>query len=73
MKATTLHSFKGFESSHLVVYVDRIDWPEDRALLYVGLTRLKAHPNGSMLTVVSSCPELYSFGARNFSPNFFPR
>ena len=68
MKATTLHSFKGFESSHLVVYVDRIDWPSTRALLYVGLTRLKAHPNGSMLTVVSSCPdiELREFGRSNF-------
>lgn len=68
MKATTLHSFKGFESSHLVVYVDRIDWPDTRALLYVGLTRLKTHPNGSMLTVVSSCPdvELREFGKDNF-------
>ena len=68
MKATTLHSFKGFESSHLVVYVDRIDWPSARALLYVGLTRLKTHPNGSMLTVVSSCPdiELREFGRSNF-------
>lgn len=69
MKATTLHSFKGFESNHLVVYVDRIDWPETRALLYVGLTRLKTHSNGSMLTVVSSCPDLYSFGDENF-PDF---
>ena len=68
MKATTLHSFKGFESSHLVVYVDRIDWPNTRALLYVGLTRLKTHPNGSMLTVVSSCSdiELCKFGRDNF-------
>lgn len=75
MKATTLHSFKGLESRHLVVYVDRIDRPEDLALLYVGLTRLKTHPNGSMLTVVSSCPDpdLYNFGERKFSPNFFPR
>ena len=68
MKATTLHSFKGFESSHLVVYVDRIDWPDTRALLYVGLTRLKTNPNGSMLTVVSSCSdiELRQFGKDNF-------
>ena len=73
MKATTLHSFKGLESRHLIVYIDRIDRPEDLALIYVGLTRLKTHPNGSMLTVVSSCPKLYNFGERNFSPNFFPR
>ncbi len=72
MKSTTLHSFKGLESRHLVVYVDRIDSPNTRALLYVGLTRLKVHPKGSRLTVVSSCPdpELRDFGYQNFSPNY---
>ena len=73
IKATTLHSFKGWESRHLILYVNRIESPEDRALFYTGLTRLKKHPNGSMLTVVSSCPNLYSFGARNFSSNFLVR
>ena len=72
IKATTLHSFKGWEGRHLVLYVSRIASAEDRALFYTALTRLKKHSNGSMLTVVSSCPdpELYSFGERNFSPNF---
>lgn len=73
IKATTLHSFKGWEGRHLILYVNRIASAEDRALFYTALTRLKQHPNGSMLTVVSSCPELYSFGERKFSPNFFPR
>ena len=73
IKATTLHSFKGWESRHLILYVDRIASAEDRALFYTALTRLKKHPNGSMLTVVSSCPELYSFGERRFSPNFLAR
>ena len=73
IKATTLHSFKGWEGMHLVLYVSRIASAEDRALFYTALTRLKKHPNGSMLTIVSSCPQLYNFGERNFSPNFFPR
>ena len=73
IKATTLHSFKGWEGRHLILYVSRIESAEDRALFYTALTRLKTHSNGSMLTVVSSCPELYNFGERNFSPNFFPR
>ena len=73
IKATTLHSFKGWEGRHLILYVNRTVSAEDRALFYTALTRLKTHPNGSMLTVVSSCPELYNFGERNFSPNFFPR
>lgn len=73
IKATTPHSFKGWESRHLVLHVSRIASAEDRALFYTALTRLTKHPNGSMLTVVSSCPDLYNFGERNFSPNFFPR
>ena len=62
VKATTLHSFKGWEARHLVLYVSTIASPEDCALLYTALTRLKGHQQGSLLTVVSSCPELYSFG-----------
>ena len=73
IKATTLHSFKGWEGRHLVLHVSRIASAEDRALFYTALTRIKKHPNGSMLTVVSSCRDLYNFGERNFSPNFFPR
>ena len=69
IKATTLHSFKGWEGRHLILYVSRIASAEDRALFYTALTRLKTHRNGSMLTVVSSCPELYSFGYENF-PDF---
>ena len=62
VKATTLHSFKGWEARHLVLYVRTIASPEDSALLYTALTRLKRHQHGSLLTVVSSCPDLYSFG-----------
>lgn len=62
IKATTHHSFKGWESRHLVVYVDSVSQATDRALLYTALTRLKRHENGSALTVVSSCAELREFG-----------
>ncbi|MDE0085886.1 MAG: hypothetical protein OXU23_09265, partial [Candidatus Poribacteria bacterium] len=70
IKATTLHSFKGWEGRHLILFVSRISSDKDRALFYTALTRLKKHPNGSMLTVVSSCPELRDFGYRNFSPGY---
>ena len=75
IKATTLHSFKGWEARHLVLHISRIASAEDRALFYTALTRLKKHSNGSMLTVVSSCPDpdIYNFGERNFRPNFFSR
>ena len=62
LKATTLHSFKGWEARRLVIYVDSIGRPEDRALLYTALTRLKQDDGGSSLTVVSTCPELQEFG-----------
>lgn len=62
VKATTLHSFKGWEARILVLYVERGDSPEALALIYAGLTRIKRHPEGSFLTVISKAPELRSFG-----------
>ncbi|MCY4417558.1 MAG: AAA family ATPase [Chloroflexi bacterium] len=64
IKATTMHSFKGWESRHLVVFVNSVESREDRALLYTALTRLLQHENGSSLTVISSCqdPQLRAFG-----------
>ena len=63
MKATTLHSFKGLESRHLVIHVNSIRRNDDPALFYTALTRLKKHEHGSCcLTIVSCCPELENFG-----------
>ena len=66
VKATTLHSFKGWEARHLVLYVENIDRARDRTLLYTALTRLKRDVDGSVLTVVCSCPDLYDFGREWF-------
>ena len=65
--ATTVHSFKGWEAPHLVVHVDRINSDKDRALFYTALSRLKKHPRGSALTVVSSCTDTEQFGRKHFS------
>ena len=67
VKATTLHSFKGWEARHLVIQISRIESPEDQALFYTALTRLKKHRNGGKLTMVSSSPALLDFGRSNFS------
>lgn len=67
--ATTVDSFKGWETPHLVVYVNRINSDRDRSLFYTALSRLNKHPKGASLTVVSSCPELKQFGQDNF-PDF---
>jgi hypothetical protein len=62
IKATTLHSFKGWEARHLVLFVGSVARAEDRALIYTALTRLRRHEAGSALTVVSCCPELFAYG-----------
>ncbi len=62
VKATTPHSFKGWETRHLIVFVGSVKGPRDRALLYTALTRLRRHEQGSCLTVVSCCDELREYG-----------
>ena len=62
VKATTLHSFKGWESRAIVLFVgEKID-NQACALIYAGLTRLKRHEKGSYLTVVSRASALAEFG-----------
>ncbi|MCG7354507.1 nuclease-related domain-containing DEAD/DEAH box helicase [Roseomonas mucosa] len=62
VRATTLHSFKGWESRLLVIYLSMSGTPEQKAAIYAGLTRLKEHPEGSHLTVVCSDPALNEYG-----------
>lgn len=69
MKAITVHSFKGWEARHLLVYIDDMEKTElypKPTLFYTALTRLLCHEGGSSLTVVSSCPELRDFGQKFF-------
>lgn len=62
IKATTLHSFKGWEARLLVVHIAHAADASTLALIYAGLTRLKRHVEGSWLTVVCSAHELQAFG-----------
>lgn len=62
IKATTLHSFKGWEAPLLVVHIDAAAGAQSLALIYAGLTRLKRRAEGSSLTVVCAAPELLEFG-----------
>lgn len=65
VKATTIHSFKGWESRMVVLYITEAATQEDMAGIYTGLTRLRTHPNGSWMTVVSKSSALKQFG-KNF-------
>jgi hypothetical protein len=62
VKATTLHSFKGWETRLLVVHITRAFTPDAKALIYAGLTRLKRDVKGSWLTVICSDPLLAEYG-----------
>ena len=61
IKATTFHSFKGWEARHLIVFVASVKHANEKTLLYTALTRLRRHEEGSCLTVVSVCDELRAF------------
>jgi len=62
VKATTLHSFKGWESSAVVIYLETASNGQAMALLYTGLTRLKRRSEGSYLSVISCADGLKDYG-----------
>lgn len=62
IKATTLHSFKGWESRALVLFIGHALDTRSKAAAYAGITRLKRNAKGSYLTVVCSAQELDQYG-----------
>jgi hypothetical protein len=62
LKATTIHSFKGYECRALVVLIDRYLTHPPYELLYVALTRLREDVRGSCITVVCSDNKLEEYG-----------
>lgn len=65
IKICTFHSYKGWQSRLIVLSLAKFDHTEQSAaLLYTMLTRIKKHPKGSCLTVVSSVPRLKTFGSK---------
>ena len=64
IKVSTFHSFKGWEGCAIVAVIEDLMDNEAKALIYMGLTRLKDSEMGSMLTVISSNPLTYEFAKR---------
>ena len=64
IKGTTIHSFKGWESSVLLIYTGESEQERMFPLLYTAMTRLKRHQKGSFLTIVSSMPCLNDYGSK---------
>ena len=61
MKATTIHSFKVWESRMIVILITRAKTPKDLSVIYTGLTRIKQHQFGSFLTVVNATEKLKNY------------
>ena len=62
LKGATVHSFKGWESRAMVIFIRQLKTQEDASAIYVALSRLKRSPKGSVLTVVCCAPELEAYG-----------
>jgi superfamily I DNA/RNA helicase len=62
VKVSTLHSFKGWEARFIVLHLTKANSPQDLAVIYAGLTRLKRHPEGSFLTVVCNHAAFEEYG-----------
>ena len=63
VKATTIHSFRGWEGRALVVHLSDLRGPQSMAAAYAALTRLKRNANNCILSVVCAWPELASYGS----------
>ena len=63
VKICTFPSFKGWQSRLIVLSISKFAGKEDAASIYTMLTRVKAHSEGSNLTVVCSQPKLRPFGS----------
>lgn len=74
IKGITIKSFKGQEAHSIVLIIDQKPEKQDESSylkeIFVGLTRLKKHENGSILTVICKNPSFYDF-AKNLSREDF--
>lgn len=57
VRVCTIHSFKGWESRAILLFINKAKEVHDYALIYTGLTRLKA-TESSIMSVVSSTASL---------------
>lgn len=61
IKVCTIHSFKGWESRAILLLINKAEEVHDYALIYTGLTRLKA-TESSFMNVICAAPKLLDYG-----------
>lgn len=62
VKATTIHSFKGWEGRALVVHLGDLSNDQSKAAAYAALTRLKRHEEACVLSVVCAWDGAAEYG-----------
>jgi aspartate 1-decarboxylase len=62
IKATTIHSFKGWESRCLLITIENSPDAKSFSLIYTAITRIKWSENGSIIIVVCCENKLYDYG-----------
>jgi hypothetical protein len=62
VKATTIHSFKGWEARAVVILVPSGPGTDALAAIYAAMTRVRKNTAGSLLTVVNSRDDLREYG-----------
>ena len=65
VKASTPHSIKGWESRAVVAVFPKLETAKQRLGLYIAMSRLLAHDDGSLLTVVTTDEGFADFATRN--------
>ena len=61
VKISTVHSFKGWEARITVINITKAKTQKDFAIIYTALTRIKKHPEGSILKIITTSEELINF------------
>ncbi|MGE6795309.1 UvrD-helicase domain-containing protein [Psychrobacter okhotskensis] len=61
IKVCTIHSFKGWESKAILLFINKAEAVNEFSLIYTGLTRLKSTET-SLMKVVCSIPNLAEYG-----------
>lgn len=61
IKVCTIHSFKGWESKAILLFINKAEAVNEFSLIYTGLTRLKSTET-SLMKVICSIPKLAKYG-----------
>lgn len=65
IKASTAHSIKGWESRAVIAVFPELEYPGQKKGLYIAMSRLLYHPDGSLLTVITRDSEFFDFALDN--------